>query len=444
MKNHYDVLIFGAGPAGTAVAYGLAGKKSVLVIENDLFGGTCPNRGCDPKKMLYSAVQTRDRVSRMQGSGLKNVPQIDWPDLMAFKRAYTSQIPAGTRKGLVSAGIETYHGRAKLVDQHQVQLADHTTISADNVVLATGRQPQLPDIPGRSLLKTSNDFLDLDALPKHITFIGAGLVAMELANIASQAGADVDIIHHNDQPLKAFPKPLVDLLVQEMIDDGITFHFDQNVAAVSQSGGGYEITTDKETLASDYVVAAIGRTANVADLQLAKAGVKTDRQGILVDDHLRTSVDGIYAAGDVVAKPQPKLTPVASFEGRYVADSIMGKATQPIQYPVIPRILFGTTEIGQAGVSYQEALAHPDQYRVSSLDLTHWYTYNRVKDNAARAILIRSTKSGRLVGFAGLSAIGEQLLNLLTTVLNLKLTNNQIQHMIFAYPSVASDLQYLV
>lgn len=360
MKNHYDVLIFGAGPAGTAVAYGLAGKKSVLVIENDLFGGTCPNRGCDPKKMLYSAVQTRDRVSRMQGSGLKNVPQIDWPDLMAFKRAYTSQIPAGTRKGLVGAGIETYHGRAKLVDQHQVQLADHTTISADNVVLATGRQPQLPDIPGRSLLKTSNDFLDLDALPKHITFIGAGLVAMELANIASQAG------------------------------------------------------------------------------------VKTDRQGILVDDHLRTSVDGIYAAGDVVAKPQPKLTPVASFEGRYVADSIMGKATQPIQYPVIPRILFGTTEIGQAGVSYQEALAHPDQYRVSSLDLTHWYTYNRVKDNAARAILIRSTKSGRLVGFAGLSAIGEQLLNLLTTVLNLKLTNNQIQHMIFAYPSVASDLQYLV
>ncbi|MCV3739783.1 NAD(P)/FAD-dependent oxidoreductase [Lentilactobacillus hilgardii] len=444
MKTHYDVIIFGAGPAGTAAAYGLVGSKSVLVIENDLFGGTCPNRGCDPKKMLYSAVEAKDRVARMQESGLKDVPAIDWKQLMAFKRGYTSQIPSGTKRGLSGAGIDTYHGQAAFLDQHRIQLGDQTTVSADEVILATGRRPRLLDIPGKSFLKTSTDFLDLDALPKHITFVGAGLVSMELANIANKAGSDVDIIHHNDQPLKAFPQPLVAQLVQDMIDDGITFHFNQNLKAVSKNETGYTLTTDLETLASDYVVEAVGRSANSDQLQLENCGVKTSSRGVLVDDHLRTNVSTIYAIGDVVDKAKPKLTPVASFEGRYVAELLTKKTTAPIQYPVIPQILFGTTEVGQVGVGYQEALSKPEKYHVSAFDLTHWYTYNRIKDDVAKAMVIRDANTKQIVGFDVLSSIGEHLLNAFSLVMNLKLSNEQIQDMIFAYPSVSSDLQYLV
>ncbi|MCT3399732.1 FAD-dependent oxidoreductase, partial [Lentilactobacillus hilgardii] len=115
--------------------------------------------------------------------------------------------------------------------------------------------------------------------------VGAGLVSMELANIANKAGSDVDIIHHNDQPLRAFPQPFVAQLVQDMIDDGITFHFNQNLKAVSKNETGYTLTTDLETLASDYVVEAVGRSANSDQLQLENCGVKTSSRGVLVDDH---------------------------------------------------------------------------------------------------------------------------------------------------------------
>lgn len=443
MKDHYDVIVFGAGPAGTAAAFGLVKSKSVLVIENDLFGGTCPNRGCDPKKMLYLAVEAQDRVARMQGSGLKSVPTIDWPQLMTFKRGYTSQIPGGTQRGLENGGIDTYHGDAAFIDDHQIQVGDQV-VSAETFIIATGRKPRLMDIPGKEFLKTSNDFLDLDELPKQITFVGAGPVAMELANIANKAGADVRVIHHNDRPLKHYPEKFVELLVKQMTDEGIHFDFNDEVEAVTQLADGYQVTTHTGEFETDYVVAAVGRDANISMLQLENGGVKATPKGITVDDHLKTTNDNIYAIGDVVAKSAPKLTPVASFEGRYVAQLLSGQTTSPIHYPVIPEILFGATEIGVVGVNEQRATSEPDRYAISSLDLTHWYTYNRIKENTARVLVIREKQTKRIVGFSMVSSISEHLLNVFNLILNLNLTNDRLQQMIFAYPSISSDLQYLV
>ncbi|KRM32908.1 glutathione-disulfide reductase [Agrilactobacillus composti DSM 18527 = JCM 14202] len=444
LNKHYDVIIFGAGPGGTAAAYGVAHKKSVLVIENDLFGGTCPNRGCDPKKMLYSAVQAKVRATNLQGSGLKGVPTIDWPDLMAFKRQYTRQIPKETENGLQQAGIATYHGQVHFLDEQHVQLADKTIISGDDFILATGRRPRLLDIPGQEYLKTSTDFLDLDALPKRMTFVGAGLVTMELANIANQAGVAVDILHHNDQPLKEWPTPLVTQLVESMASAGIHFHFNTNLTAITKQAGGYQLTTDQGILSSDYVVAAVGRIANTEALKLENCGVTVTKRGIAVDDHLQTSTPHIYALGDVMAKPQPKLTPVAAYEGQYLAQLLTGQNTEAIDYPVIPQILFGTAEVSQVGVTYQTAENHPKAYQISTLDLTHWYTYNRLKDPLAQAVIIRATATQQVVGFAAFTTAGEQLLNLFSLIMNLKLSNTQIQEMIFAYPTAASDLTYLM
>lgn len=121
-----------------------------------------------------------------------------------------------------------------------------------------------------------------------------------------------------------------------------------------------------------------------------------------------------------------------------------GQNTEAIDYPVIPQILFGTAEVSQVGVTYQTAENHPKAYQISTLDLTHWYTYNRLKDPLAQAVIIRATATQQVVGFAAFTTAGEQLLNLFSLIMNLKLSNTQIQEMIFAYPTAASDLTYLM
>lgn len=164
MTTKFDTIIIGAGPGGNAAAYALAKQQHVLVIENNLWGGTCPNRGCDPKKMLYSAVEARDQAQHLQQFGLKGVPEINWPELMAFKRAYTDQIPGGTLAGLQAANITTVHGQPRFVAADQIQV-DQIRYQADHFIIATGQAPVVPEINGHEYLQTSTDFLALPTLP---------------------------------------------------------------------------------------------------------------------------------------------------------------------------------------------------------------------------------------------------------------------------------------
>ncbi len=439
--TQYDVIVIGGGPAGLAAATGLAKSKRVLVIERDLWGGTCPNRGCDPKKMLYRAAEVQTAAQRMQDSGLKTVPTVDWPQLMAYKRGYTTQVPTGTLAGLKASGIETRHGAPHFVDAHTVALGTEQFTAAD-IIIATGREPARPDVPGAELLQTSNEFLDLDALPKTIAFLGAGYVSLELANIAAAAGAEVHLINRSKRALRAFDIRAVATLREQMAAKRIQFHDDvqlQSVEAVSdgvrlQGAPGFDLTVA-------MAISAVGRVPAVA-LDLAAAGVATTAKGIAVDGFMQTNVPHVYAIGDVVAKAQPKLTPVASFEGRYLARHLSGM-TEPIQYPVIPEIVFGATELAQVGVTLAAANAAPQRYSVLDQDVTHWYTYNRVQEAGARVVTITDRQTQRLAGALVVGAHAEELINQFTAMIA-NGTSTNAKELIYAYPSAASDLQYLL
>jgi len=423
-----------------AAAYGLAAKQRVLVIESDLWGGTCPNYGCDPKKMLYRGVEVKNAALRMNGFGISGTAKIDWPSLMAFKRSYTTGIPAGTLTGLTRTGIKTLYGRAQLLGQHMVKVGSQN-VTGEHIVIATGHTPRFPDIPGANLLKPSRDFLDLDALPTSIAFIGAGYVSVELANIAAAAGADVHIIGHSDRLLRAFPKVATEALKQLLLKTGIHFHPNVELTKISPLGTMTHLHADGFDLNVDMAVTAMGRIANVADLGLANAGIKSDLRGIPVDDHLRTAVANIYAIGDVNLKPQPKLTPVAGFEGRYVAQQILG-SQEPIHYPAIPTIVFGPTELAKVGVALEDALAAPEQYQVTHNETTHWYTYNRIQDPDAQVWTIVDKSTGKLAGAVVLASLAEDLINTFAAAIDAGQEPSDLNR-IYAYPSAQSDLQYL-
>jgi len=162
MSKQYDVIVIGGGPAGTAMASGLKAQgKSVLIVESDLWGGTCPNRGCDPKKILLSAVEAKQAATNYQGHGLAGVPAIDWPALMTTKRGYTDGINDGTLGGLESQQIDTLHGQAYFRADGELTV-DGEVVTGTDIVIATGQRPNILPIEGQAYFKTSTDFLDLD------------------------------------------------------------------------------------------------------------------------------------------------------------------------------------------------------------------------------------------------------------------------------------------
>lgn len=442
--THYDTIVIGGGPAGLAAAYPLkAAGQTVLVVENDLWGGTCPNRGCDPKKMLYTSVAAQDLTQQMQQHGLTGLPQVDWPALMAFKNTYTDKVPNNTLAGLKATGIDTAAGTAQFQDERTLTVGT-TDYTADQFVIATGQQPALLPMKGQQYLKTSNDFLDLKTLPKRITFIGAGYIAIELANIAATAGAQVHIVQHNDRLLRQFPQTytqkLAELLTQQK---QIQFDYNVEIETITSEADGYHLQgTNGYQATTDLVIDATGRTPNVTALQLGNAGVTTDRHGVVVNDHLQSSNSRVYAVGDVVSKSQPKLTPVASFEGGYLGQLLTGQTTATIAYPTIPTIVYASPKLAMAGVSLETAQQNPAHYQVTTQDVTSWFTYMRIREPYAQVSTITDQQTGLLVGAVVLSESADRLINDFVVMIDQKTPAAQISKRIMTYPTVESDLSY--
>lgn len=438
----YDAIVIGSGPAGNSAAYGLKEQgKKVAIIESDLWGGTCPNRGCDPKKMLMSGVEAQKRIETMLGKGFDQTPKIVWEDLMTFKKSYTDFVPQNTKEGLDAAEIDRYQGQASFLDANQIVVNDQE-LSANQFLIATGQRPAVLSIDGQDLLQSSTDFLDLNHLPKKMAFIGAGYITFELAVITSAAGSEVHIIHHNDRPLKEFDQELVNDLVEHMKADGIQFHFNVNTKSVELMHPNYRITGENFELVVDMVIGATGRIPNVEGLNLEKAGVSYDKRGIKVDEHLRTTQQNIFACGDVIAKKQPKLTPVAGFEAGYVVNAMNGD-TEAIDYPLIPTIVFGDQRLARIGLSERELADHPEKYHSETTDLSSWYTYHRINDQGAK-IKIVYDEDDKIVAITCLSQLADEVINYLLIILTKKMSHEEVEKYIFAYPSPASDLSYFI
>ncbi|WP_086349155.1 dihydrolipoyl dehydrogenase family protein [Candidatus Enterococcus clewellii] len=443
MKNQFDVIIIGSGPGGMAAAYDLktAGKK-VAVVESDKWGGTCPNRGCDPKKILYHAIEVQENMDQLIGHGYQEKPAIRWEDLMAFKEKFTSAVPKEQRDGLRDFEIQTIEGRAVFSDAHTV-IVEEEKYTADSFILATGQRSAILDIPGKEYMKTSTEFLSMPHLPKKMVFIGGGYITFELANIAASCGSEVHIIHHNDQPLKGFDSKQVDDVIQHMKENGIIFHFNESVIEISEEEEQYTAKLQSGgEMAVDKIICATGRIPNVEDMGLDQLGVAYDKKGIKVDEYLRTTVANIYGLGDCLAKSQPKLTPVSSFEGSYLGKLLGKGTTEKIAYPEIPTILFASPKLAQVGkITVEEH--EKDAYEIKEVDMSSWFTYKQRNEPVAKATIISDKESGLLVGASVLSNEADQLINLMTVMINEKIPAERLANQIMLYPTVASDISYL-
>lgn len=444
MNKNFDIVIIGGGVAGNSAALGLAeaGKK-VAVIENDLWGGTCPNRGCDPKKILLAAVEAQNSAAQLVGHGIQDAPEINWPELMAFKNTYTDPISKNTKENLQNSGVTVYQGNGTFINDQAFKINEEV-LKAQQFILATGARPSILSIKGNEHLLTSRDFLDLLEMPESVTLIGGGYIGFEFAAIANAAGAQVHLVHHNSTPLKSYDQELVYDLMEQLKKDGVTIHLNTNITQIQQVSNGFLLIDGKGfELSTDLVFGATGRLPNIEDLNLNKAGVKTENSGIQVNNYLQTSNPKIYAMGDVLAKKQPKLTPVASLEASYLVSCLTGQKETEISYPIIPTIVFSNPKLTQIGVTAKEAKNNPDQYELTTVDATEWFSYFRLNEGISKIKVVIEKSSSLVVGASALNSEADELINLFSLLISQKVKVEEVANSVFAYPTIASDLPYI-
>ena len=352
----FDVLYLGSGHGAFDGAGPLAASgKKVGVIESDMIGGTCPNYGCNAKITLDTPVVLQRMAERMQGIVSGSIT-INWSELVAHKQAVIKPLPTNIASNLKQTGVTIIHGHGKFIDPHSITVAGKT-YTAENMVIATGRRPHHLDIPGTELAHDSRAFMDLKTLPKRIGILGSGYISMEFATIANAAGAEVSVFMHADKALREFHQPFVKAVMADMTKRGVKFIPSADVQALKQTAQGIAIQYgDHQEQQVDWALDATGRIPNDDQIGLEAAGVTFSQRGIPVDDHLRTNVPNIFASGDVLDKPQPKLTPTATFESYYLYQLLSGQTTDPIDYPAIPSTVYTTPRIAKVGVTQKKLL----------------------------------------------------------------------------------------
>ncbi|MCE4964069.1 NAD(P)/FAD-dependent oxidoreductase [Staphylococcus haemolyticus] len=437
--KQYDVVFIGSGHAAWHAALTLKhAGKDVAIIEKDTIAGTCTNYGCNAKILLEGPYEVLEESAQYNGIIQSQDLHVNWENLMDYKKQVINPMN-GMLKGMFEQqGIDVYMGAGVIKDEHTVTVNDEE-LQTENIVIATGQHSNKLDIEGKELTHDSRDFLSMDELPKRMTFIGVGIISVEFASIMIKSGVEVTMIHHSDKPLKGFNQTHVTQLIKKLEDEGVHFYFNEETQKVEIAGDGYKVTTESGlTIETDYVLDATGRNPNVEGIGLDQVGIEYSKKGISVDGHLRTNVSNIYASGDVLDKAIPKLTPTATFESNYIAAHILGMTQDEIQYPAIPSVLYSLPRLSQIGVSVQEAEQN-ERYTVKHIPFGKQMVFEYKNETDAEMYVVLDEEK-RLVGADIYGVDAADLVNLLVFIINQRMTAQDLNQLIFAFPGASSGV----
>ena len=401
MSFDYDLIVIGAGSGGVRAARISAGYGAkVAVIEADRPGGTCVIRGCVPKKLLMYGSTFSAEVEDARGFGWDVAdPTHDWPALIAAKDAELDRLEGIYRNLLANAGAELIAGYGVVTGPNSVQVGART-YTADKILVAVGGTPQMIDVPGmQDHAITSNEALDLPALPDEIVIYGGGYIALEFAGIFNGFGAKTHLVYRSDLPLRGFDEDIRAAIATAMTDRGIILHPGVTVTevAAAASGGKSIGLSDGSIIVADVLMAATGRAPNTAKLGLGDAGVTLGAKGeVIVDQDSRSSVESIFAVGDVTDRMN--LTPVAIAEGHAFADSFFGGKYRVANHENIASAVFSQPPIASVGLSEAEAQAHYGDITVFQSSFRAMKNTISGRGEKTLMKLIVDTASDRVVG----------------------------------------------
>lgn len=356
----YDLITLGAGSGGVRASR-MAGQfgAKVAVIESSRPGGTCVMRGCVPKKLLIYGAHFADDLEDAAGYGWTvGDVSFDWKTLVANKDKELERLEGIYTRILRDANVELIRGRGTLIDRHTVEV-DGKRLTAKKILIAVGGWPTMPQVPGIEHVITSNEALDLPELPKEMIIVGGGFIAVEFAGIFNALGVKTTIIIRGDNILRGFDNDVRTDLAHELERKGIRIRRECVIRSIEPCDGGYSVIVDdgEEMMCAGQIMYATGRAPNTAGLGLEETGIEIEpRTGaIKVDEWSRTSVDNIWAIGDVTDRIN--LTPVALNEGRCFALTEFGGTPLKMDHANVPSAVFSMPPVGTVGLTEEQARA---------------------------------------------------------------------------------------
>jgi len=444
MEQQYDLIAIGGGSGGLAATQRAAGYGAkTLVIERGRLGGTCVNVGCVPKKVMWHAAELAQFFRDAPGYGFAaDAPVHDWAALVERRESYIRRLNGIYERNLDRREVRHVSGTARLIDARTVEV-DGQRFSAPHIIVATGGEPRVPDLPGAALGITSDGFFALNERPQRVGIVGSGYIAVELAGVLRSFGSEVHVFARYDSILRSLDPMLQKAAIDGLESHGVAVQLHAIPAALKAADGGIQLVTEAGDTAGpfDTLIWAIGRRPLTRDIGLEQAGVRLDSNGFIkVDKYQQSNIEGIYAIGDVTG--QAELTPVAIAAGRRLSDRLFGGMTgRYLDYDNIPTVIFSHPPIGTVGLSETAARQkYGDAVKIYSADFVP--LYYGVLDKKARAYmkLVTAGEDEKVVGchIAGQGA--DEILQGFAVAVRMGARKRDLDDTVAIHPTCAEEL----
>ena len=453
--DQYDAIIIGSGQGGNplARAFANAGRKTAL-IERAFVGGTCINFGCTPTKTMFNSARVAYLARRAADYGVHhgNV-SVNMKEVRVRKQRVVEEFRESGLKGIQNtANLDLIFGAAKFIREHEIEIQPHDgskrLLAGGNIFINTGGRPALPDLSGIDSVQflDSTSIMELEVLPEHLLVLGGGYIGLEFGQMFRRFGSEVTIIQRTGQLLGHEDADVASAVLKVMEDDGIRVLLNTEAIRVAKKEAKIELTvrsSDRdEKLVGTHLLVAVGRKPNTEDLNLAAAGVETDKPGnVQVNNKLETNVAGVYALGDV--KGGPQFTHISYDDFRIIRTNLLEGGNVTTDNRFVPYTVFIDPQLGRIGLSESDAKARGLNVRVAKLPMSHVARAIEMSETRGFIKAIVDADSKQLLGATVLGVEGGELMAMFEIAMMGKLAYPVLKDGIFAHPTLAESLNNL-
>jgi pyruvate/2-oxoglutarate dehydrogenase complex dihydrolipoamide dehydrogenase (E3) component len=453
--ERFDAIVVGSGQAGNPLAKALAtaGRKTAI-IEREHIGGTCVNVGCTPTKTMFNSARVAYLARRAADYGVHSADvKVNMAEVRARKQRVVEGFRESGLKGIEKTeNLELLRGEARFVGSHQIEVhllaGGRRTLTAERIFINTGGRPANPPVEGLNQVPTldSTSIMELDALPDHLLVMGGGYIGLEFGQMFRRFGSKVTIVQRGNQLLGREDADIADEVAKILQQDGIDVLLDTEVVRAEMVGGSIRLTLkfleSEKSITGSHLLVAIGRRPNTDQLNLAAAGIETDKQGFVkVNERLETNVPGIYALGDV--KGGPAFTHISYDDFRIIRTNLIEGGNAAVSDRLVPYTVFIDPQLGRVGLSETEGRAQGLNIRVAKLPMTSVARAIEMSETRGfiKAIVDADTK--QILGCAVLGVEGGELMAMFEIAIMGKLPYTVLKDAIFAHPTLAESLNNL-